>query len=35
MDGVQDCIVGILDHNQRLLVLLNLNQLFEDEGHEI
>lgn len=34
MDGVQDCIVGILDHNQRLLILLDLNLLFDDEEHE-
>ncbi|ACM21513.1 scaffold protein CheW associated with MCPs of classes 40H and 40+24H [Geotalea daltonii FRC-32] len=33
-DGMQDCITGILDHNNRLLILLDLNLLFADEEHE-
>jgi purine-binding chemotaxis protein CheW len=27
--GVQDCIVGILHHNERLLIVLDLNMLFD------
>jgi purine-binding chemotaxis protein CheW len=33
-DGMQDCITGILDHNGKLLILLDLNLLFaaEEQG---
>jgi purine-binding chemotaxis protein CheW len=27
--GMQDCIVGILHHNERLLIVLDLNMLFD------
>ncbi len=33
-DGVQDCIVGILHYNQRLMIILDLDRLFDDGEHE-
>lgn len=32
--GAQDCIVGILHHNERLLILLNLDLLFADQEEQ-